>query len=196
MLDFEALRAKPASITILTASLGLNDLRELTNDMLDRMLALIEKGREADAGFQPVDLAAHDPFAGRPEDLTLPWTLGHVIVHTTATAEEAAVLAAELARGVPFHGRSRFEVPWQTMTTLDGCRRRLHESRRLRLASLELWPDLPCLDNFAAVIPGWPPVNAIGRFVLGLMHDDSHLGQMVEILRQAEAARASGLPLA
>jgi hypothetical protein len=45
-------------------------------------------------------------------ELALPWTLGHVIVHITASAEESAFLAAELARGVHRRtGRSRFEVP-------------------------------------------------------------------------------------
>jgi hypothetical protein len=36
-------------------------------------------------------------------------------------------------------------------------------------------------------------VNAIGRFVLGLMHEESHLGQIGEIVRQARAVR--GTPL-
>jgi hypothetical protein len=34
-------------------------------------------------------------------------------------------------------------------------------------------------------------VNAIGRFVLGLMHEESHLAQIREIVRQARAARRS-----
>ena len=70
-----------------------------------------------------------------------------MIVHTTASSEEAAFIAAELARGVEFHGRSRSEVPWETVTTIEQCRHRLEESRRMRLATLQIWPDEPDLDN-------------------------------------------------
>ncbi len=38
--------------------------------------------------------------------------------------------------------------------------------------------------------PCAPAVSAIGRFVFGLMHDNSHLSQIAEIVRQAQAARA------
>jgi hypothetical protein len=157
--------------------------------MIDRMLARLDRGLEADAAFLPSDPAAHDRFAARPEDQVRPWTLGHVIAHTTATAEEAAALAAEQARGIPFHGRSRAEAPWQAMTTLELCRRRLEESRRMRLASLEMWPDQPSPDTYVEVVAGWPLMNAQGRFMLGLMHDESHLDQISAVLRQAEAAR-------
>jgi hypothetical protein len=113
-----------------------------------------------------------------------------VIVHTTASAEEAAALAAELARGVQPHGRSRFETPWQTVKTIAQCRRRLEESRRMRLTSLEMWPDEPHLDDIYEAWPGGPQVNAMSRFVLGLMHDDSHLAQIAGIVRQAQTAHA------
>jgi hypothetical protein len=110
-------------------------------------------------------------------------------VHTTASAEESAALAAELARGVEFHGRSRYETPWETVTTIAQCRHRLEESRRMRLMSLEMWPDQPHLDNVYEPWPGASEVNPIGRFVLGLMHDDAHLDQIAKIVRQAKAAR-------
>ena len=62
-------------------------------------------------------------------------------------AANALALAdpADLARGVAFHGRSRSEVPWETVTTIAQCRARLEESRRMRLASLDMWPDQPYL---------------------------------------------------
>lgn len=137
----------------------------------------------------PVDPEAHDPFAEDEKDIDLPWTLGHVIVHTTASAEESAVLAAELARGVKFHGRSRSEIPWETIDSIQQCQQRLEESRRMRLASLETWPDQPYLGNIYEPWPGASPINAIGRFVYGLSHDDSHLIHIMEIVRQALAAR-------
>lgn len=96
--------------------------------------------------FIPVDPQAHDSAATNAEEMGIAWTLGHIIAHMTAGAEESAALAAELARGVPFHGRSRYEVPWQTVTTMQQCRSRLEESRRMRLASLGMWPERPDLN--------------------------------------------------
>jgi hypothetical protein len=111
-----------------------------------------------------------------------------VIVHTTASAEEAAFLAAEMARGVQPHGRSRYETPWEMVTTIAQCRQRLQESRRMRLASLEMWPDEPHLENVYEAWPGGPPVNVLGRFVLGLRHDSDHLDHIAKIVHQAQTA--------
>ena len=81
-------------------------------------------------------------------------------------------------------------MPWQSMTSMAGCRQRLEESRMMRVASLGMWPDPAFLDNGYRPWEGAPEINAVGRFVLGLMHDDSHLGQMDEIVRQAKEARS------
>jgi hypothetical protein len=132
----------------------------------------------------PDDPEAEDTYASDPSEAFLAWTLGHVIVHTTASSEESAFLAAELARGVPQReGRSRYEVPWRTVINIEQCRQRLEESRRMRLASLDLWPDPPHLDNLFTTRSG-ARHNAMVRFIFGLAHDDSHLGQIAEIVRQ------------
>jgi len=75
------------------------------------------------------------------------------------------------------------------VTTIRQCRERLEESRRMRLASLEIWPDHPHLDNTYTPFDLVGEVNAIGAFILGLFHDDSHLEQIAGIIQQAEAAR-------
>lgn len=59
----------------------------------------------------------------------------------------------------------------------------------MRLASLELWPDVPHLDNVYQLWENGPRANAVERFVRGLSHDDSHLRQIAEIVRQAQSAR-------
>jgi hypothetical protein len=160
--------------------------------MVDTMLDLIRDCTDEDVGFVPLDPLAEDPFADSVEEYTLPWTLGHVIVHTTASAEEAAFLAAELARGVPYReGRSRYELPWRAMTTVKQCRHRLEESRRMRLASLDLWPEPPHLDNLFPSRRGNTYHNAVVRFVFGLWHDDNHLAQIREIVGQAHQARVT-----
>jgi DinB superfamily len=190
MIDFTPLRSKQRTMGDLVAGLGPDDLRRLTNEMVDTQLKLIAECIDADVTFEPSDPGAHDPVAATEAELNMPWTLGHLIVHVSASSEEAAAIAAELARGVPHRGgRSRSEVHWTTITTLAQCRNRLEESRRMRLASLGMWPDSPNLDNTYIPREGADPVNALIRFVNGLRHDDDHLAQIAEVVAQARAAR-------
>ncbi len=190
MLDFTAVRNEEMTMPELVSDLTRDDLRYLTEEMVDRILGLIGDCVDADVVFEPEDPEAHDKYAKDEAEIHIPWTLGHVIVHSTASSEEAAAVAAELARGVRFHGRSRSEVPWETVTTIDQCRQRLEESRRMRLASLNMWPDKPYLDNTYKYF-GLDAVNAVIRFVYGLKHDGDHLGQIADIVRQAKAARGA-----
>lgn len=191
MLDFAAVRRKETTIAELVKDLTPADLGRLTNAMLDLQLSLLAECQDADITFVPVDPEAHDAAAATAEAADLPWTLGHVIAHVTASAEEAAFLSAELARGVPVPDkhRSRYETPWETVTTVAHCRARLEESRRMRLACLEVWPAQPHLANTQFLSEASPRVNPLERFARGLSHDDAHLGQIREIARQARAAR-------
>ncbi|MCQ3976529.1 MAG: DinB family protein [Anaerolineae bacterium] len=187
-LDFTAVKNKEITYNELGAGLTVANLRELTNGMVDAMLNLIAGCVDEDVTFSPVDPDADDHYATDEREKNISWTLGHVIVHTTASAEESAALAAELARGVVYHGRSRSEVPWEMVMTIQQCRQRLEESRRMRLASLEMWPDQPDLANTYEPWKAIGEINAVGRFVLGLSHDDSHLDQIAKIVRQAKVA--------
>ena len=189
MLDFKSVRAGDLSLIDLVAGYGPNDLRTITNETIDTILTLIKNCTDEDVVFEPIDEDAHDPFAESAEEVDMPWTLGHVIVHITASAEESAALAAEMARGVPNHGRSRYETHWERITTIEMCRKRLEESWRMRLASLEMWPDDPHLEVEYQAWKGGPNVNAVGRFILGIMHTDDHLEQIKDIVRQAHKAR-------
>jgi cytosine/adenosine deaminase-related metal-dependent hydrolase len=198
MIDFAPIRERKELITELAKILTPEDLRYETNQMIDTMCDLIADCQDFDVFFEPYDPEAYDSAAETAEEVQMSWTLGHVIVHVTASAEESAYLAAELARGVRYRRlRSRYEVPWQSITTIEQCRHRLEESRRMRLASLDMWPDIPFLENTytlkvgapAAITDGHPEANAIVRFLIGLLHDDSHLGQIAEIVQQARLAR-------
>lgn len=184
MLDFTAVRNKEMTMADLTADLTPDHLRTLTNEMTATVHDMIQDCTDADVTFVPDDPEAHDSFAADEADVDLAWTLGHVIVHLTASNEESAAFAAELARGVPYERRrSRSEVPWQQVTTIEQCRHRLAESQRICLASLDMWPDEPHLDN---TFPGrdGTQYNAIVRYVYGLSHADSHLGQIAKIIEQ------------
>ncbi|HMA33350.1 MAG TPA: DinB family protein [Chloroflexia bacterium] len=167
------------------------DLRRLTETMVQAMQAAIADCTDADVTLVPDDPQANDTYASDPSVVNLAWTLGHVIVHTTASAEEAAFAAAELARGVERPGRTRYELPWETITTVAQCRARLEESLRMRLASLELWPDPPHLETAFRYRPERPPLNAYERFVGGLRHDNSHIDQIRQIVQQGQERRAA-----
>jgi hypothetical protein len=59
----------------------------------------------------------------------------------------------------------------------------------MRMASLDMWPDEPHLENTYQSWSGGPQVNAVGRFLLGLLHSENHLEQIKDIVAQARQAR-------
>jgi hypothetical protein len=189
MINFSAVRARTQSMQELARDLTPDDLVAATNAVTDDILRRIDGISDADVTFLPVDPLAEDEFASDTAEVGLPWTLGHVVVHLTASAEEAAFIACELARGVTREGRSRWETPWPTVTTTAQVHARLDESRRMILALLAAWPDAPHLDVTVSGSSG--PRNAIARFLSGLSHTDAHLEQISEIVGQARAARVS-----
>jgi hypothetical protein len=191
VIDFGPLRRKEAGLQDLAAGLSHADLGRLTREMCEAQLSAIEDATDADVVMVPDDPEANDTFAAQAADVGLSWTLGHVVVHTTASSEESAALALTLARGLTVEGRSRYEVPWEEARTVAFIRHRIEESMRMRLAMLAAWPDGPDLDNFYAPYEGRPPMNAMGRFIAGLAHDDSHLEQMRKIMDEARTRRAA-----
>ena len=192
MLDFTPVKNKTVSFSDMARDLTKTDLRNLTNEMIDTMLSIIADATDEDVVFVPQDPNADDPF-GIPEEKDLVWTLGHVAVHTTASSEESAALALTLARGLVPDGRSRYEVPWRTVQTIDQVRQRFEESRRMRLAMLDAWPEEPHLEVTYAPSPRFGSYNATSRFIMGLYHDDDHLGQLREIMRQVRERRSSSV---
>jgi len=95
-LDFTPIKDQEISFSDLAATLNIDDLRELTNGMVNTMLDLIADCVDEDVIFQPLDPDADDTYATDEAEKNIAWTLGHVIVHTTASAEESAAIAAEL----------------------------------------------------------------------------------------------------
>jgi len=183
----------PATAGRRQAKFAFEQLRRLVGigdgnyEMVDAQLSAIAQALDEDVVFIPDDPAANDTFATDPSVVNLSWTLGHVLVHAAASSEESAALALTLARGLEVTGRSRYETPWQEATTVAFVRHRLEDSRRMRLAMLEAWPDPPHLDNYYRVSEERPPMNALARFLSGLSHDDSHLGQIQNIMAQGQA---------
>lgn len=187
MIDFQPVREKKIALQELVKDLTKGGLQRELNEMYDEILRLIADCSDAHVAFVPIDEKAEDLYAIHGEE-NISWTLGHVIVHLTASMEESASLASELARGVTFHGRSRWEFPWREATTIEFCRERLRESRRMCLASLEMWPNPPHVENTYVPAQGARPHTCISRFASGLKHASDHLGQVANIVRQARNA--------
>lgn len=185
--DFKPVNSYAIAMSEFSRDFTVDDLREWTQFSVQALRDLIQQCEDADIVFVPDDPDAKDGAAADPQDANLAWTIGHNIVHATASAEEYAFSAAELARGVAFHGRSRYEVPWQTVTTVTQCLQRLNESERMRLASLQMWGDQPNLQI------GYMPwrqagfANAMSMFTWGLAHDASHILQISKILAQVKS---------
>jgi hypothetical protein len=175
----------PDDVEQLTAA----DLWALTNNVIDAVQKMLRRCSDVDITFVPVDPLANDLAAADDGDANIAWTLGHIIVHTTASSEESAFLAAEQARGVEYHGRSRSEVPWQTVTTVALCRARLEESRRMRLASLSLWPADQQIATSYQPSEKFKPMGPVARFASGLRHESNHLAQVRDVIQQAREAR-------
>ncbi len=191
MIDFAPLKTGATTFKDMMAKLTKADLYQLTDEMIDTMQGIIADAIDADVVFVPLDPNANDTF-GIPEEKGLAWTLGHVVVHATASSEESAALALTLARGLPVEGRSRYEVPWRSVETIAQARQRLEESRRMRKAMLDAWPDEPHLDITYTPYSRLGPLNAMGRFIMGLYHDTDHLDQLRETMRQAREAHPRG----
>jgi hypothetical protein len=181
-------RATPDTTRDATYTLRLDELRALTSEGIDLALKLIGACIDEDIIFIPNDPHAHDDAAGESE-ASIAWTLGHIIAHMTASAEEHTTIAAELARGVEYHGRSRYEVSWRAITTVAQCRARLEESQRMGLASLSSWPDEPHLDNIHLAWEDGPLYGPIQHVLLGLRHDAAHLEQIRDVVQQAREYR-------
>src|SRR6185503_12154018 len=99
MLDFSVIKSGSATFADLAANLTKADLYRLTDEMIDTMQSIVADATDADVVFVPQDPEANDTY-GNPEDKDLAWTLGHVVVHVTASSEESAALALTLARGL------------------------------------------------------------------------------------------------
>ena len=186
-LDFSRVRAREVKLADLVADLSVDHLARASDSSIAQIEEILATATDADVVFVPEDPAADDPAAADPADRDLAWNLGHLVAHVTASAEESAALAQELARGVPFHGRSRWEVPWKTVTTIVQCRQRLADSRRMRRASLQMWPSTPPSEVDAdPATPTWQ--QARERFARGLSHEDAHIDQIRNVVKQAQAA--------
>jgi len=72
---------------------------------------------------------------------------------------------------------------------------RIAESRRIRIAYLDTWPDTPHLDVYRELserfIERNGPLNAPASVLFGLSHEDGHVAQFRDVRAQAAGALAA-----
>jgi hypothetical protein len=122
--------------------------------------------------------------------------MAHLVVHVTASSEESAAYSAILSRGIPYprEPRLRYETDWHTVKTRAQVLQRIAESRRIRLAALDMWPDVPHLDTLRDVSERYIErnglMNAKSAFLNGLRHEQAHMEQIRETAHKACLALA------
>ncbi len=194
-IDFAPLHQNQVNLYEFSQPFSLDDFREAINASIDTLVDMINQTTDEQIVHLPIDPDANDPHATADEQ-KIGWSLGHLVLHVTASSEEGASWSSILARGIAFGNRMRHEESWHThCRTRAACLHRLEESRRMRLAYLDAWPDTPHLDVFWEADPTsflYQLINAKSAIMLGLSHEMVHHNQFREALRQAQAAYPSG----
>ncbi len=196
LIDFSPVRNSELTYFALGERLTRDDLKAATHASLDRILDILGDAGDAEMVHLPDDPLANDPDA-IPGEETIGWSLAHLVAHVTASAEEQAAVASLLARGIPYvrEPRLRWETPWLAFQTREQVLQRLAESRRIRIAYLDAWPDTPHLNVYREVsekfLARFGPQNAPATFLYGLNHEDGHVEQFRDVRAQAAAALAA-----
>ena len=195
MVDFTPVKNKEKQYIDLWRDdeLTIQDLRDATNKSIAHILSMISALDDAGIAHEPTDENADDPYAVEGEE-HIGWTVGHLVAHVTASSEESAAFASLLARGVEgVEHRPRYETPWREVNTKAKAVQRLEESRRIRLAYLDTFPDEPHYDNLRILSERgqeyWGDLNAPAEFLRGLGHEVGHYEQIKNAVEQALNAK-------
>ncbi len=196
LIDFALVRSGEQNLMELAQGMSADDLKAATNASLDLILEILGDATDAELVHMPDDPNADDPYA-KPGEEHIGWSLAHLVAHVTASAEEDAAMSSILARGIPYtrEPRLRWETPWRAFQTREQVLQRVAESRRIRLAYLDAWPDEPHLDVFRELserfVAKFGPQNAPATLLFGLRHEADHYDQLRDARAQAAAALAA-----
>jgi hypothetical protein len=189
-IDFAPVRDNTIKMEQFAQDYSVDDLRALTRDLLGEVRSIIDAADDQQVLFLPFDPDANDP-AALPGEEHIGWSLAHLVLHVTASAEESAGISSLLARGIVYgrEPRLRYEPYWKNITGKAQVVQRLDECERICLAYLDAWPDAPHLNNYRetseASLERNGRLNAVATYLYGFRHMDGHLAQFREALRQA-----------
>lgn len=187
LIDFQPVFSKEKTLQDLANEYSHVDLGNALNGYVDFTTQVFQGLSDEQATFIPTDPDADDPFAASEVERHMGWSLVHLVMHVTASAEEAAAFSSILARGIPIGGRLRSERDWRQVSTCFETLARLDECRRMCLAYLATWPDQPDLIT-VRIMPenlSWMKPNAKISFLAGLMHWHKHIEQFQKVVMQA-----------
>ena len=105
LIDFSPVDRHEVQMLEFAKQFSLADLKAATNASIDFMLDIIKDMSDAQLTFLPYDPDADDPHAVEGEE-KIGWSLAHLVVHVTASAEEGAAFSSMLARGIPYPERT------------------------------------------------------------------------------------------
>lgn len=190
-IDFSSVREDRTRILAFSQQFTLADVRQLIVDFVTRTRAIIEGVTDAQLFYEPTDATAHDGAASNESEVAIGWSLAHLLLHVTASAEEGAAFASLLGRGVvlPEGARARWEPDWKAVKTRAEILTRLDECQKICLAYLDAMPFTPQLDTYRIYSGKWAEgmqVNVIGSGLFGLMHWDEHFAQFEWVAAQAK----------
>ena len=195
LIDFQPVFKQEKTLIDLANEYSQADLGDALNGYVDLTLHIMRGLSDEQAVYIPVDPEADDPYAAAEADRHMGWSLIHLMLHVTATAEEAAAFSSILARGIPIGGRLRSERNWREVTTCAEAVARLEECRRVCLAYLATWPDRPDLST-VRIMPenlNWMKPNAPISFLAGLMHWHKHIEQFRQVAEQIRACNVDAV---
>lgn len=194
LIDFQLVLSKEKTLLDLADQYRRADLAAALNSYVDTTCQVINDLDDESLTYIPFDPEANDPYAATEAERHAGWNLAHLVLHVTASAEEAAAFSSLLARGVAIGGRLRSEGDWREVTTHAEVISRLEESRRMCLAYLDTWPDNPDLVTVRIMPESFklPAPNAPVSFLFGLMHWHNHLEQFRKVADQGRLFSIQG----
>jgi hypothetical protein len=180
LINFQLVYNRAITLSDLAERYSNADLCSALNNYVDYTRQMISGVSDEQAQHIPHDPNADDPYAASEAERHAGWSLIHIIMHVTASAEEAAAFSSILARGIPIGGRLRHETDWREVLTCAEVIERLEECQRICLGYLATWPDVPDLTTTRIMPEGmtWMKPNAPTQFLAGLLHWQAHIPQM------------------
>src|SRR5258708_37933433 len=113
LINFQPIYKKEKTLGDLAGQYNNADLREALNSYVDFTIQIINSVSDEQATYIPPDPDANDPYATSEVEHHVGWSLVHLVMHVTASAEEAAAFSSILARGIAIGGRLRNEQDWR-----------------------------------------------------------------------------------
>src|SRR5258708_23853908 len=151
LINFQPVYNKEKTLGDLASQYSNADLHAALNSYVDFTIQIINSVSDEQALYIPPDPDANDPYATTEAEHHMGWSLVHLVMHVTASAEEAAAFSSILARGIAIGGRLRSERDWRPVAACAAGVARFEQMRRICLPYLRTLPDQAALATVCIV---------------------------------------------